>query len=239
VLEIARRGDNTMSAKTILIIEDEKDLAELIAFNLKNEGYQPIIALDGISGLETTRKSSPDLVLLDLMLPGMLGLDVCKVLRKDPKTASIPIIMLTAKSEEIDQAVGFELGADDYISKPFSNRILLLRIKAVLQRTSSPRVVGKVSKIGPLTIDTDRHLIIVGDDEIELTPIEYNLFNTLADKLGKVHSREDLLRIVWGYTYTGDTRTVNTYITKLRAKLGEAGGLIKTVRGFGYKLAEQ
>jgi two-component system phosphate regulon response regulator PhoB len=228
-----------MGTKTILIIEDEKDLAELIAFNLKSEGYQPLIALDGIAGLESARKNIPDLVLLDLMLPGMLGLDLCKVLRKDPKTAAIPIIILTAKSEEIDQVVGFELGADDYVAKPFSSRILLLRIRAVLQRTSSPRVSGKICKIGPLTIDTDRHQIIIGDEQIELTPIEYNLFTTLADKLGKVHSREDLLRIVWGYSYTGDTRTVNTYITKLRAKLGAAGDLIKTVRGFGYKMAEQ
>jgi len=228
-----------MSAKTILIIEDEKDLAELLAFNLKNEGYHPIIALDGLSGLEAARRNSPDLVLLDLMLPGMLGMEVCKILRKDPKTAIIPVIMLTAKSEEIDQVVGFEIGADDYMAKPFSTRILLLRIRAVLQRTCLPRVEGKVNKIGPLTIDTDRHLVVIGDEEIELTPIEYNLFITLAEKLGKVHSREDLLRIVWGYTYTGDTRTVNTYITKLRAKLGVAGDLIKTVRGFGYKLAEQ
>ena len=228
-----------MSAKIILVIEDEKDLAELLAFNLKNEGYQPIIALDGISGLQTARKCSPDLVLLDLMLPGMLGIDVCKALRRDPKTAAIPVIILTAKSEEIDQAVGFEIGADDYIAKPFSTRILLLRIKAVLQRTAPPMVVSNISKIGPCTIDTDRHLVIIGDEEIELTPIEYNLFITLAEKLGKVHSREELLRIVWGYTYTGDTRTVNTYITKLRAKLGTSGDLIKTVRGFGYKLAEQ
>jgi two-component system phosphate regulon response regulator PhoB len=147
--------------------------------------------------------------------------------------------MLTAKSEEIDQVVGFEIGADDYIAKPFSTRILLLRIKAVLQRSSSPNVDRMVNKIGPLTIDTDRHLVNIGDEKIELTPIEYNLFITLAEKLGKVHSREDLLRIVWGYSYTGDTRTVNTYITKLRAKLGSAGNLIKTVRGFGYKLAEQ
>jgi two-component system phosphate regulon response regulator PhoB len=228
-----------VSAKIILIIEDERDLAELLAFNLKNEGYQPVIALDGISGLETARKCFPDLVLLDLMLPGMLGMDVCKALRKDPKTAVIPVIMLTAKSEEIDQVVGFEIGADDYIGKPFSTRILLLRIKAILQRTTPPRVVCNINKIGPCTIDTERHLVIIGDEEIELTPIEYTLFITLAEKLGKVHSREDLLRIVWGYSYTGDTRTVNTYITKLRAKLGRAGDLIKTVRGFGYKLAEQ
>ena len=228
-----------MSAKIILIIEDERDLADILAFNLKNEGYQPIIAPDGISGLETARKTLPDLILLDLMLPGMLGMDVCRVLKQTPKTAAIPVIMLTAKSEEIDQVVGFEIGADDYVAKPFSSRILLLRIKAVLQRTTAPRVAGNISKIGPCTLDTDRHLIIIGNEEIELTPIEYNLFVTLADKMGKVHSREDLLRIVWGYTYTGDTRTVNTYITKLRAKLGASGDLIKTVRGFGYKLAEQ
>lgn len=228
-----------MSSKIVLIIEDERDLAELLAFNLKNEGYQPVIALDGISGLETARKTVPDLVLLDLMLPGMLGMDVCRILKQDTKTAAIPIIMLTARSEEIDQVVGFEIGADDYIVKPFSTRVLLLRIKAVLQRTMCPKVVGNINKIGPCTIDTDRHLVIIGDEEIELTPIEYNLFVTLADKMGKVHSREDLLRIVWGYTYTGDTRTVNTYITKLRAKLGASGDLIKTVRGFGYKLAEQ
>jgi two-component system phosphate regulon response regulator PhoB len=239
MFEMPVKRGGTMSAKTILIIEDEKDLAELLAFNLKNEGYQPIIAMNGISGLETARKSSPDLVLLDLMLPGMLGMDVCRVLKQDPKTTAIPVIMLTAKSEEIDQVVGFEIGADDYMTKPFSTRILLLRIKAVLQRASPPRVDGIINKIGPCTIDTDRHLVIIGEEEIVLTPIEYNLFITLAEKLGKVHSREDLLRIVWGYTYTGDTRTVNTYITKLRAKLGASGDLIKTVRGFGYKLAEQ
>jgi two-component system phosphate regulon response regulator PhoB len=228
-----------MSTKTILIIEDEKVLAELLAIIMKNEGYDPIIALDGICGLETARKKSPDLVLLDLMLPGMLGLDVCKALRNNPKTTAIPIIILTAKNEEIDQVLGFEIGADDYIAKPFSTRILMLRIKAVLQRTSTPMDDSKVNKIAPVTIDNNRHLVIIGGKEIELTPIEYNLFNTLSDKLEKVYSREDLLRIVWGYSYTGDTRTVNTYITKLRAKLGAAGDQIKTVRGFGYKLAAQ
>ena len=157
-----------MSAKTILIIEDERDLAELLAFNLKSEGFQPLIALDGISGLETARKSLPDLILLDLMLPGMLGIDVCRILKQDAKTAAIPVVMLTAKSEEIDQAVGFEIGADDYIAKPFSTRILLLRIKAVLQRTTAPRVAGNISRIGPCTIDTDRHLVIIGNEEIEL-----------------------------------------------------------------------
>ena len=228
-----------MSKKTILIIEDEKDLADLIAINLEREGYHPVIELDGVSGLEAARKNSPDLVLLDLMLPCMPGTEVCRFLKQDVKTASIPIIMVTAKNEEIDQVVGFELGADDYIAKPFSNRILMLRIKAMLHRSSAAKVVNKVSKIGPFTIDTDRHLVIVGDAEIELTPMEYNLFVTLSENIGKVYSREHLLRTVWGYNYTGDTRTVNTYITKLRSKLGEAGELIKTVRGFGYKLAEQ
>ncbi|HTP64335.1 MAG TPA: response regulator transcription factor [Geobacteraceae bacterium] len=228
-----------MGAKTILIIEDDKDLAELLAYNLKNEGYHTVTAADGVAGLEAARSASPDLVLLDLMLPGMQGTDVCKLIRQDAKIAGTPVIMLTAKCEEIDQVVGFELGADDYVAKPFSIRILLLRIKAMLLRASVPRETGKVNKVGPFTIDTDRHLVIVGNREIELTPMEYNLFLTLSENIGKVHSREQLLRNVWGYNYTGDTRTVNTYITKLRAKLGSAGDLIKTVRGFGYKLAEQ
>ncbi len=228
-----------MSEKTILIIEDEQDLADLLAFNLRKEGYHPVIAPDGESGLEAARKALPDLILLDLMLPGIFGTEVCKFLRQDAKTIDIPIIMLTAKSEEIDQVVGLELGADDYIAKPFSTRILMLRIKALLHRASAPKKTGNVNIIGPFTIDKDRHLILVGEEEIDLTPMEFNLFITLSENLGKVYSREHLLRKVWGYNYTGDTRTVNTYITKLRAKLGEAGEMIKTVRGFGYKLAEQ
>jgi len=224
--------------KTILVIEDEKDLAELIAFNLENEGYRPLIALDGISGLEAVRSNPPDLILLDLMLPGLLGTEICKLLKKNEKTAAIPIIMLTAKGEEIDRVVGFEVGADDYMVKPFSTRELLLRVKAVLRRTMPEKTAEKRITIGLVTIDTERHLVNVAGEEIILTTTEFKLLLNLAERLGRVQSRDILLQNVWGYNYVGDSRTVDTHVTRLRTKLGEAGEMIKTVRGFGYKMEE-
>lgn len=226
-----------MRNKTILIIEDEKDLAELIAYNLQKEGYSPVVAMDGTSGLGLARTDRPALILLDLMLPGMLGSDVCRSLKQDPKTAAIPIIIITARNEEIDQVVGFELGADDYITKPFSNRVLMLRMKAILRRgVPTKDMTDRTMALGPVAIDTDRHQVFVSDEEVALTPTEYNLLLALVERKGKLQSREQLLKVVWGYTYTGDTRTVNSYITRLRDKLGSAGQMIKTVRGFGYKL---
>lgn len=222
--------------KTILIIEDEKDLAELLAYNLQKEGYRTITALDGLAGLDAAKNSVPDLVVLDLMLPGMAGTDICKTLKKDPKTAPIPIIVLTAKGEEIDRVVGFEIGADDYVVKPFSTRELQLRIKAVLRRSRPEKADGKVIRIGPLTIDTDGHVVMIDGEEAVLTGIEFKLLLTLAERPGRLQSRELLLKDVWGYTYAGDTRTVDTHITRLRSKLGKAGELISTIRGFGYKM---
>ena len=224
---------------TILIIEDEKDLAELLAYNLEREGYRPITSLDGHAGLDAAKSSVPDLIVLDLMLPGMPGTDICKTLKKDPKTASIPVIVLTAKGEEIDRVVGFEIGADDYVVKPFSTRELLLRIKAVLRRSHPEKAVDKAIRIGPLTIDTERHIVMVDDEEAVLTGIEFKLLLTLAERIGRLQSRELLLKDVWGYNYAGDTRTVDTHITRLRTKLGKAGGLISTIRGFGYKMENQ
>ncbi|RII26716.1 MAG: DNA-binding response regulator [Geobacter sp.] len=224
--------------KTILIIEDEYDLAELVAFNLEKEGYRPLIAHDGTAGLEAARRDQPDLVLLDLMLPGIMGTELCKLLKNHEKTAAIPVIMLTAKGEEIDRVVGFEVGADDYIVKPFSSRELLLRIKAVLRRTVPDGGGEKILRIGPLTIDTERHTVHVENEEITLTTTEFKLIFNLAERTGRVQSRDLLLKNVWGYNYIGDTRTVDTHITRLRTKLGIAGDLIKTVRGFGYKLEE-
>lgn len=221
---------------TVLIIEDEKDLAELVAFNLEKEGYSPLLAQDGISGLETAHAHSPDLILLDLMLPGLPGIEVCKMLKTGERTARIPIIMLTAKGEEIDRVVGFEVGADDYVVKPFSIRELLLRVKAVLRRGRAAESTGRSITIGPLTIDPDRHSVEVAGRMAELTAIEFKLLLTLAERPGRVQSRDQLLRDVWGYSYTGDTRTVDTHITRLRTKLGEAGDLIRTLRGFGYKI---
>lgn len=221
---------------TILIIEDEKELAELVAFNLEREGYRAVIALDGVSGLEAARRNHPDLILLDLMLPGMQGTELCKLLKHDEKTASIPVIMLTAKGEEIDRVVGFEVGADDYVVKPFSTRELLLRVKAVLRRARPEKAPRKVLRVGPVTIDTERHSVTVDGEEAILTTTEFKLLLYLAERPGRVQSRENLLNNVWGFTYVGDTRTVDTHVTRLRTKLGKAGDLLKTVRGFGYKM---
>jgi len=225
--------------QTILIIEDERDLAELLAFNLEKDGYRTVIAPDGIEGLEAAVRVMPDLVLLDLMLPGMLGTEVCKNLKKNERTSQIPVVMLTAKGEEIDKVVGFEVGADDYVVKPFSTRELLLRVKAVLRRTVTEAVASPVIKVGAITIDTERHMVMVNGEEISFTTTEFKLLHTLVKRLGRVQSRDVLLRDVWGYNFVEDTRTVDTHITRLRTKMGEAGEMIKTVRGFGYKLEVQ
>lgn len=226
--------------KKVLIIEDEQDLAELLAFNLEKEGYAATCVHNGKLGLERAGADLPDLILLDLMLPGLLGTEVCKALRKDPRTARIPIIMITAKGDEIDRVVGFEVGADDYIVKPFSMREVALRVKAVMRR-SEPDVqapLPELFSIGDIVIDTQRHTVISAGLDIELTSTEFKLLLYLAENKGRVHSREQLLQRVWGYNNAGDTRTVDTHVTRLRGKLGLPGDIIKTVRGFGYKFEE-
>jgi two-component system phosphate regulon response regulator PhoB len=226
--------------KNVLIIEDEKDLAELLAFNLEKEGYAATCIHDGKAGLERACEGLPDLILLDLMLPGLLGTDVCKALRKDQRTAHIPIIMITAKGDEIDRVVGFEVGADDYIVKPFSMREMALRVKAVMRRfehEASTPMSGLLS-IGTILIDTQRHTVTSAGLEIDLTSTEFKLLLFLVEKKGRVQSREQLLQNVWSYNNAGDTRTVDTHVTRLRGKLGAPGDIIKTVRGFGYKIEE-
>ena len=220
----------------ILIVEDENDLAELIAFHLRQEGYQAEIAGNGRLGLERALAAPPDLIILDLMLPEMLGSEVCRALRKESKTAATPVLMLTAKGEEIDRVVGFEVGADDYVVKPFSLRELLLRVKALLRRSQPLAESGELLRFGPLTIAPLCHEVRVNNAIVELTAIEYRLLTTLAERRGRLQSRDQLLTDVWGYNYIGDTRTVDTHVTRLRSKLGAAGELIRTVRGFGYKL---
>lgn len=220
----------------IVIIEDERDLADLLAFNLEKEGWQTIIALDGKTGLERVTAELPDIVILDLMLPEISGTEVCKLLRKQESTARIPIIMVTAKGEEIDRVVGFEVGADDYLVKPFSSRELLLRIKAILRRAITEVKVEKSLVLGNLTIDSSRHTVTLDEEEITLTSTEYKLLFTLAERPGRVQSRDRLLQDVWGYSSDADSRTVDTHITRLRGKLGAAGDMIITVRGFGYKI---
>lgn len=225
--------------KRILIIEDEKDLAELLAFNLEKEGFEARCAFDGISGLAAARSECPDLVVLDLMLPGMLGTEVCKALRKEPATARTPVLMVTAKSDEIDRVVGFEVGADDYIVKPFSMRELTLRIKAILRRSeAAPAADSPMVTLGEISIDTERHRVSSSATNIELTSTEFKLLRYLAERRGRVISRDQLLQDVWSYHEVGDTRTVDTHITRLRNKLGAPGDQIKTVRGFGYKIEE-
>ena len=220
----------------VVIVEDEKDLAELLAFNLQKEGWQTMVALDGKSGLELITAELPDLVILDLMLPELTGIEVCRQLRRQERTAAIPVIMVTAKGEEIDRVVGFEVGADDYLVKPFSTRELLLRIKAILRRTATPSLEEKIIRHGLLSIDAERHRVTVRDEEVTLTLTEFKLLITLAGRPGRMQSRERLLQDVWGYSSDADTRTVDTHITRLRSKLGEAGEMIRTVRGYGYKL---
>lgn len=225
--------------KKVLVVEDERDLAELLAYNLEKEGYQVLVTGTGLEGLDAARRELPDLILLDLMLPGMMGTEVCSSLRHSEKTRGIPVLMLTARGDEIDRVVGFEMGADDYIVKPFSMRELLLRIRAILRR-STPEAGSAERQInaGAIAIDCGSHRVTVAEQEIELTSTEYKLLLYLAEHRGRVLKRELLLQDVWGYNFVGDTRTVDTHVTRLRNKLGEAGEMIKTVRGFGYKLEE-
>jgi two-component system phosphate regulon response regulator PhoB len=224
----------------ILIVEDEVDLAELLAFNLRQEGYVVQVANEGQQGLRQALAEPPALVVLDLMLPGLLGTEICRRLRSEAATAAVPVLMLTARGDESDRVVGFEVGADDYVTKPFSVREVLLRVKALLRRTTptsaAPAAGGAALQFGTLQIDPDRHRVVNDGAEVELTSTEYKLLLTLAERQGRLQTREVLLTEAWGYNYVGDTRTVDTHITRLRAKLGSAGDMIRTVRGFGYKL---
>jgi two-component system phosphate regulon response regulator PhoB len=222
--------------KKILVIEDERDLADLLAFNLEKEGYQTLVAYSGTDGLKLALQELPDLILLDQMLPGMMGTEVCTALRRETRGIAIPVLMLTARGEEIDRVVGFEVGVDDYMVKPFSMRELLLRVRAILRRCSGePNDMPQI-EAGPLRIDTESCRVTVAGAEVELTTTEFKLLLYLAQRPGRVQGRELLLQNVWGYNYVGDTRTVDTHLTRLRGKLGVAGEMIKTVRGFGYKL---
>jgi two-component system alkaline phosphatase synthesis response regulator PhoP len=227
----------------ILVIEDDSNISELISYNLQENGYETIQAFDGNTGLKLALEEAPDLILLDIMLPGKHGVDICRELR-ETYHRSAPIIMLTAKGEEIDKILGLEFGADDYITKPFSVRELMARIKAVLRRFENAEAAeqppGKAGAaaivVNDLLIDTDRHEVKVGDETVELTFKEFELLRALASNKGKVITREFLLDTVWGFEYIGETRTVDVHVRYLRRKLGRAGDYIQTVRGVGYKI---
>jgi len=224
--------------KTILMIEDEKDIVDLVEYHLKQSGFSVTSALDGSTGLERARKKRPDLIILDLMLPEMDGKDICRSLKSNPLTQSIPILMLTAKAEETDRLIGFELGADDYVTKPFSPKELVLRVKAILRRKEVDQEGEKVIQIGDLLIDIDRHHVSIKKNSIDLTSTEFKLLVELATKKGRVQTREHLLDRVWGYTYEGYARTVDTHIRRLREKMGSYGDSIETIRGVGYRFRE-
>jgi len=226
-----------MDMETILVVDDEKDILELVGYNLEQEGYSIFKAADGSSALKLAKKKHPHLIILDLMLPKLSGIEVCKILKKDEGTSEIPIIMLTARTEEIDRVLGFELGADDYVTKPFSPRELVLRVKAVLNRSKEKKTGGPIT-VGPLILDTPKHQVWVDDNQLILTPTEFKLLLTLVEHRGKVLSRDVLLDTVWGYDYTGFNRTVDTHVRRLRAKLGKMGDSIETVRGLGYRFKE-
>jgi two-component system phosphate regulon response regulator PhoB len=224
--------------KKILVADDELDVLNLVGMNLKSAGFNVLKAEDGPGALEQARSSLPALIVLDLMLPGMSGLEVCKVLKNEPATKLIPIIMLTAKAEEVDRIVGLELGADDYITKPFSPRELVLRVKSVIRRASSPGELEETMSIGEIQVDRARYEVRVKGKLIEMTATEFKLLVLLMERRGRVQSRDTLLNDVWGYESVIDTRTVDTHIRRLREKLGKAADCIETIRGFGYRIAE-
>ena len=222
----------------ILIIEDEQDVVDMLALNLRKAGgYTVSTATDGAVGLRKAREEQPTLIILDLMLPKMPGLEVCKVLKSDIATRHIPIIMLTAKAEEIDRIVGLEVGADDYVTKPFSPREIVLRIKAIMRRGKG-EPARETMTFGTITLDPVRHQVTVAGKAVRLTSVEFKLLSMLMQRRGRVQERDRLLNEVWGYESAIDTRTVDTHVRRLRKKLGKAADAIETVRGFGYRLRE-
>jgi two-component system, OmpR family, phosphate regulon response regulator PhoB len=223
---------------TVLIVEDERDLLSLLDFNLRQAGFETLLASTGEEALAQVRRRVPDLVVLDLMLPDLLGTEVCRRLKGAERTRAVPVVMLTANGEEMDRVVGFELGADDYVTKPFSVRELTLRLQAVLRRAAGPVAETAPERVGPIRLDTEAHRAFVDEGEIPLTPLEFRLLATLMARSGRVQSREQLLSDVWEMSPELETRTVDTHVKRLREKLGAARDLLETVRGVGYRLVD-
>ena len=225
--------------KTIYIVEDEPDIRETLAYNLSQEGFKVSEFSDAESCLNKIQKKKPDLLLLDLMLPGMSGLDLCKEIRADINLKNLAIIMLTAKGEEVDRIIGFELGADDYVTKPFSVRELILRVKVILKKQTESVESDESIEFGPIKLNLDAHEVLINNDEIVLTALEFKLLKHLVKRRGRVQTRDQLLGDVWGYSSEVTTRTVDTHIKRLREKLGTVGDYIQTIRGVGYRLNNQ
>ncbi len=224
---------------SVLIVDDERDLVSLLDFNLRQAGFETLLAGTGEQALAQVRRRVPDLVVLDLMLPDVSGTEVCRQLKGDPRTRHVPVLMLTAKGEELDRVVGFEVGADDYVTKPFSVRELVLRVKAVLRRGANRAGPERPPEtVGPIRVDVEAHRCHVAGEEVQLTPLEFKLLTTLMARLGRVQSRDQLLSDVWEMSSEIETRTVDTHVKRLREKLGPARDLLETVRGVGYRLID-
>jgi len=225
--------------KTVYIVEDEPDIRETLSYNLSQEGFKVSEFSDAETCLNKIHKKKPDLLILDLMLPGMSGLDLCKEIRADKTLKNLAIIMLTAKGEEVDRIIGFELGADDYVTKPFSVRELILRVKVILKKQTESVESNELVEFGPIKLNLDAHEVLINNDEIVLTVLEFKLLKHLLQRRGRVQTRDQLLGDVWGYSSEVTTRTVDTHIKRLREKLGTVGDYIQTVRGVGYRLNNQ
>ncbi len=225
-------------SESVLVVDDEPDIVEIVQYNLEKVGYTVFTAEDGTTALKFARETALSLIVLDLMLPGLEGTDVCRILKQDERTRNIPILMLTAKGEETDRVVGLELGADDYVVKPFSPKELVLRINAILRRTQGHTAESGMIHIGPLSLDIEGHTVLVNGMPVSLTATEFKLITTLYGRRGRVQSRNELLDVVWGYDYMGYGRTVDAHVKRLREKLGDASTLIETVRGVGYRFTK-
>ena len=233
---LARHSSKIVSATPkVLIVEDETDLVRTLEYNFRQSGFEVHATTLGREALRIAAAKQPDLVLLDLMLPDVQGVEVCRLLKTDPKTRNTPVIILTARGEEVDRVVGFEIGADDYVTKPFSVRELVLRARAVLRRGEPSGRPADVVKLGDVTIDSEAHRVHVEGREVLLTALEFRLLRTLVQRRDRVQTRETLLNDVWGLNLNVETRTIDTHIKRLREKLGKAGALIETVRGVGYR----
>ena len=225
--------------KSIYIVEDEPDIRETLSYNLAQEGFMVSQFSNAELCLETLKQTKPDLLILDLMLPGMSGLDLCKIIRNDSELERLAIIILTAKGEEVDRIIGFELGADDYVTKPFSVRELILRVKVILKKQLEPIADNELIEFGPIKLNLAAHEVLINDDEVILTALEFKLLKHLVLRRGRVQTRDQLLGDVWGYSSEVTTRTVDTHIKRLREKLGQVGDYIQTIRGVGYRLNNQ
>jgi len=227
-----------MAKENVLIVEDDEDILHLLEYTFQSAGFEVSVSSDGLDALNRIRRHPPGLVLLDIMLPGADGFEVCKAIKRDPKTAQVPVIMLTARGEEVDRIVGLELGADDYVVKPFSPRELVLRARAVLKRLAPEAQPGQVLRKDGLTVDLEAHRAEAQGEEIQLTATEFKLLAELFKAQGRVRTRDQLLNTVWGYEFEGYARTVDTHVRRLRQKLGPCADLIETVRGVGYRFKE-